>query len=160
VPVDVALAHASTRRAAAALRRHGRRAIVERARRLSQLGRVPGEHVARHRRDLHQRLRELRAASGRRAAEGRELTRTRAVVLQRKTAAATGGEAQARRRALDGLGLALAAHDPRRVLERGYAMVDDGAEGLVTSREQARAAGRVRITFADGSTPARIEDDA
>jgi exodeoxyribonuclease VII large subunit len=159
VRLDVAGAHAAAAGAATALQRHGRRAIVERARRLSHLGRVPGEHVARHRRDLHQRLRELRAASGRRTAEGRDLTRTRGVVLRRKATAAAGADAQARRRALDGFALALRAHDPRRVLERGYAMVDDGAGAVITGVEAARAAGRVRITFADGSAAARIEEE-
>ncbi len=46
---------------------------------------------------------------------------------------------------------ALAAHDPRRVLERGYAMVDDRDGDVVTTAAQAREAGEVRITFADGS---------
>ena len=47
------------------LQRHGRRAIVGRARALSVLSRAPGRHVRRHRERLHQMLRELRASARR-----------------------------------------------------------------------------------------------
>ena len=79
-------------------------------------------------------------------------------MLHRKALAAAGAEADARRRAVESLGLALTAHEPRRVLERGYAMVDDGAGGVVTSAAQAREARDVRVTFADGSVDATIQD--
>ncbi len=158
VPLAVPVEHAALVRHAGALRRHGRAAVVTRARTLARLGRVPGEHVARHRRTLHQKVRELRAAGARRATNERASTAVRAEVLRRKAGAAHGAEAEARRRTLESLGLALAAHDPRGVLERGYAMVDDGAGGLVTTAEQARAAVDVRLTFADASVDARIKD--
>ncbi len=122
------------------------------------MGRVPGEHVARNRRALHQQLRELRATATRRGVRELELTATRAEVLRRKAAAGAGAEADAQRRALEGLGLALAAHDPRRVLDRGYAIVDDREGGLVTSAEQARALRALRVTFSDASVDARIEE--
>ena len=58
------------RRQAKALARHGRGAVTARARALAALARVPGEHVARQRRDLHQALRELARARLRRVARG------------------------------------------------------------------------------------------
>ena len=86
-----------------ALARHGRRAVLERGRSLARMGRVPADHVARHRRSLHQSVRELRAAAGRRVGERREASATRALVLNRKTLAGAGPEAEARRRALESL---------------------------------------------------------
>ncbi len=158
VPRDIRVEQARTLREAVALERHGRRAVVDRARVLARMARVPSDHVARHRRNLHQSLRELRAAAGRRSGERRTATATRALVLHRKALAGAGAEADARRRAVESLGLALTAHEPRRVLERGYAMVDDGAGGVVTSASQAREARDVRVTFADGSVDATIQD--
>jgi exodeoxyribonuclease VII large subunit len=45
------------------------------------------------------------------------------------------------------------------VVERGYAVVDDGAGNVVTSAEAARAAGAVRLFFADAAVPATITED-
>jgi len=158
VPLDVEAARTRTRTFATRLAWHGRRAVVERARQLARMGRVPGEHVARNRRALHQQLRELRAAATRRGVREREITATRAEVLRRKASAGAGAEADAQRRALEGLGLALEAHDPRRVLDRGYAIVDDREGGLVTSAARARELGALRVTFADASVDARIDE--
>ena len=64
------------------------------------LARAPAEHVARHRRDLHQRLRELRASAARGAlARERALTRTRALVLRRKARRGAPATEAAERRA-------------------------------------------------------------
>lgn len=53
----------------------------------------------------------------------------------------------------------LAALDPRRVLERGYALVTDGASGqLVTRREQLRLKQPLGVTFADGSARVRVTE--
>ena len=158
VPLDVQASRTRTRTFATRLAWHGRRAVVERARQLARMGRVPGEHVARNRRALHQQLRELRAAATRRGVREREITATRAEVLRRKASAGAGAEADSQRRALEGLGLALEAHDPRRVLDRGYAIVDDREGGLVTSAARARELGALRVTFADASVDARIEE--
>ena len=89
----------------------------------------------------------MRAAGRRRLAEEVQVTDRRLLVLRRKaeTAAravqrqrdpsrqrarelARAAPAALARRAkqLDALSLALAAHDPERVLERGYALVEDG----------------------------------
>jgi exodeoxyribonuclease VII large subunit len=158
VPLDIAGERRLALARATHLARHGRRAVVTRAQRLATLARVPGEQVRRQRRRLHQQLRELRASASRRAATERERTVTRAEVLRRKATATAGADAAERRRGLDGLALALTAHDPRRVLERGYAMVDDGDGELIGTAARARDAGRVRITFADASVPATIEE--
>ena len=47
----------------------------------------------------------------------------------------------------------------RRVLARGYAIVDDGRGDLVATAERAREVRDVRVTFADASVAARIEDE-
>ena len=158
VPIDVAGAIEELRREAKALARHGRGAVTARARALAALARVPGEHVARQRRNLHQALRELRASAVRRYADERTVTLTRAEVLRRKWSAAAGPEAVERRARLEGLTLALTAHAPQRVLERGYAMVEDADGELVTSAAEARRQRDVRIRFADASVDARVEE--
>jgi exodeoxyribonuclease VII large subunit len=104
-------------------------------------------------------LREIRASATRRARDERGATAARATALARRGAAAAGPELAARRTALDGFRLALAAHDPDRVVERGYAVVDDRRGNVVTSAAAARAAGEVRLRFADAAVDATIERD-
>ncbi len=158
VPLDLVAEHERLRRGARRLAQHGRAAIVQRARRLAGLARVPGEHIARRRRELHQMLRELRASATRRRDDELVLARTHTEVLRRKAYAAAGAEALARRRTVQSLALALEAHDPRRVIERGYAMVEDRDGALVTSAARARQVRDLRITFGDASVDARIEE--
>ena len=105
VPTHPLEARQALARRAARLRGHGRRAVVGRARHLAALSRAPAEAIARHRTALHQRLRELRAASRRRVVEDRERIARRALVLSRKAGAAAGPEDRARR---------AAARQPRR----------------------------------------------
>jgi exodeoxyribonuclease VII large subunit len=157
----------------------GRRAVLERARRLGALSRAPGQHVARQRAWLHQKLRELRASGGRRLDARSERTDRHLLVVSRKAEAtrrdheragaalrtAPGDLSRAmdaslarRRRDLDRLRATLAAHDPERNLERGYALVEDSDGELVTSARAARAAGRVSVRFHDDRVDARIED--
>jgi exodeoxyribonuclease VII large subunit len=157
---DRALAgRAAVSSAAAALGRHARRAVITRARELAALSRAPGEHVARQRRALHQALRELRASATRRFAAEGLATRRRAEALQRRAAAAGGPDAAGRRAAIESLALALAAHDPERVVERGYAVVDDRAGNVITSSEAARRAGGVRLFFADAAVDATVSEE-
>jgi exodeoxyribonuclease VII large subunit len=159
VPLHCTQARADVARGARALARHGRQAILGRARTLAQLSRAPAEHVARHRGRLHQWLREIRAA-GRRGCDTRRADiRTRAVVLERKAGAAGGPDAEARRARLDSLAAAIAAHDPQRVIARGYAMVEDRAGDLVTTAAAARAAKDVRLRFSDADVDATISED-
>jgi exodeoxyribonuclease VII large subunit len=159
VPLHCAEARTSVARCAAALQRHGRHAVVVRARALAQLSRAPAEHVARHRARLHQWLREIRAAGRRGCERRRRDIRTRAMVVDRKVGAARGPEAEARRKRLDSLAAAIAAHDPQRVVARGYAMVEDRAGDVITTAAAARAARDVRLRFSDADVDATIREE-
>jgi exodeoxyribonuclease VII large subunit len=186
VPVDCAAERVALAGTAERLHRHGRRAVLERARTLARLSRAPGHHVARHRSRLHQLLRELRATSRRAVAGGERDTRARAVALERKRAAAAtrldaaptrahaaalvraaarvdtaptrahalalgrAAALDARRRDLTRLTATLAAHDPQRTLERGYALVEDSSGEPVTSAAAARELAALTIRFQDG----------
>jgi exodeoxyribonuclease VII large subunit len=158
VPLHCGEARERLLRRAHSLRGHGRRAVVDRARMLAHASRAPAMHVARHRAQLHQKLRELRASARRRLAEERDATSVRLTVLCRKAAAGAGPSITARRAALEGLAAALAAHDPERTLRRGYAIVDDGAGGVVTSADDAVRVGGVRVFFSDGPVRARVTE--
>jgi exodeoxyribonuclease VII large subunit len=51
---------------------------------------------------------------------------------------------------LEGLGRLLDSLDPRALLSRGYAMVRDAEEAIVTTAARAQSAGHLRLQFADG----------
>jgi exodeoxyribonuclease VII large subunit len=159
VPLDCAQARRSLAACAAALARHGRRAVIERARTLAALSRAPAEHVARHRARLHQSLRELRASARRGVTQRRDLARTHALVLGRKASSTAVSARSDHGRKLDALALALAAHDPDRTLARGYALVEDRDGELVTSAQAAREAGDLAVRFHDAAVRARVEDE-
>ena len=160
LPVDCGAAREQLHGLAARLERQGRRAIVERARTLARLSRAPADHVARHRTRLHQQLRELRA-SARRGVAGEQHRvvagggRDRAQGLGRSSASHAARPA----RELDRLRLALAAHDPQRTLERGYALVEDGSGEPVTNAAAARRQQRLTLRMADGALPVRPESE-
>ncbi len=178
VPLHCGEARVALAASASRLRAEGRRAVVGRARALAAMTRAPAEHVARHRRALRQQLRELRASGRRRVAEERVLAARRLLVASRKASSAALAHARGeaalheaaaglrraapaglgrRRQDLERLRLALAAHDPERTLERGYALVEDAGGALVTSAGTARAAGRLGLRFHDGRVPVRAE---
>ena len=100
VGVDCAAAADRLRHAARRLDACGRAAVVRRARELGTLSRAPRDHIDRHRRDLHQRARELRA-TGRRdvGAKVDWQERVAGVVLARKRDAAAAAVGCASRRA-------------------------------------------------------------
>jgi exodeoxyribonuclease VII large subunit len=159
VPVDCRAARSELTARAHRLQRHGRRAVVERARSLGVLSRAPAQHVLRHRRHLHQLVRELRASARRAGEDGRALARVHVLVLSRSAERARASQAADRRRSLERLSLALAAHDPARTLARGYALVEDGASGEpLGSAEAARAAGELALRFHDGTLAARVSE--
>jgi exodeoxyribonuclease VII large subunit len=158
VGMDCTRARADLARVAARLDAQARRAVLGRARHLAALSRAPAEHIARHRARLHQLLRELRAIGRRRGAEETIRVRRRLVVLERNLARASGAGQAGRVRDLERLSLALAAHDPERTLQRGYALVEDDAGELLTSAAETRAAGRAALRFHDGRVRARIEE--
>ena len=159
VGVDCVQARAELRMAAQRLHRHGRRAVLERARTLAALSRAPTEQLERQRTRLHQQLREIRAGARRRVEGERRLTGRRAIVLERKTQAAIGDCRRRRPRELERLALALAAHDPQRTLERGYALVQSPSGEPLSSAARVREQARVRLRFADGDLGARIEEE-
>jgi exodeoxyribonuclease VII large subunit len=144
--------------AAGRLRDHGRRAVLTRARLLAGLSRAPAAHLDRERTRLHQALREIRAGSRRRAEDERAVTRRRALVIARKADAALLDCRQRRPRELERLALGLAAHDPQRTLERGYALVESPAGEPMTTASRAREAQELRVRFADGSLSARVRE--
>jgi exodeoxyribonuclease VII large subunit len=159
VPVDCTAARTDVNAAARRLHTHSRRAITERARTLERLAAAPGHHVARQRHQLHQLLRELRASARRGVAKRGERAGVHAKVLSRATERAHTSERAARRRELDRLALALAAHDPERTLARGYALVEDRAGGALGSAAAAREARDVCLRFHDGDLPATVTDE-
>jgi exodeoxyribonuclease VII large subunit len=61
---------------------------------------------------------------------------------------------------LEGLGRLLASLDPRALLSRGYAMVRGEGGAIVTTAGKARAAGHLRLQFADGEVSVAVTDDA
>jgi exodeoxyribonuclease VII large subunit len=159
VPIDVNAARRTTAGHAKRLHAHSRRAVLTRARELAQLSRAPAEHVARNRRRLHQLLRELRATARRATASGREQARVNLLVLSRSAARAQSSDTARRRTELERLALALAAHDPGRTLERGYALVEDRDGEPLTGADAARTARQLNIRFHDGRVPARVADE-
>jgi exodeoxyribonuclease VII large subunit len=139
VAVDVTQARASTLEAARRLDACGRRAVVGRARHLVALSRAPNQHIARQRLWLHQKTRELRAASGRQLAIRAERTDRHRLVVERKAEAAK--------------------HEPQQMLERGYALVEDRAGELVTGADAARRLRELTIRFHDARVRARVDDN-
>jgi exodeoxyribonuclease VII large subunit len=157
VPIDCRAARADVAACARRLHGHGRRAILDRARTLAHLSRAPGHHVRRHRRHLHQLLRELRASAKRKGTSGRELAGVHLLVLTRGAGRAGGSGAANRRRELERLMLALAAHDPQRTLARGYALVQDRAGEPLASAAAASATAELRLRFHDGSLDVTVD---
>jgi exodeoxyribonuclease VII large subunit len=151
-------AQAELPRAAARLRENGRRAVLTRARLLASLSRAPGAHLERQRARLHQQLREVRAGSRRRLEQERAISTRRALVLERKADASRLDCRERRPRELAQLALALAAHDPQRTLERGYAVVESTGGAPLTSAAAARQAQELRLRFADGSLRAQVNE--
>jgi exodeoxyribonuclease VII large subunit len=158
VQIDCRAARADLAALAGRLSRHGRRAIVDRARALSQLSRAPRQHVTRHRRQLHQLVRELRASARRACDRGQARVDTHLLVLHRTAQRAQGSDAVKRRRELERLALALAAHDPQRTLARGYALVEDRAGEPLGSAAAARDAGELRLRFHDDAIDATVTE--
>jgi exodeoxyribonuclease VII large subunit len=163
---------------AARLERQGRRAVVDRARTLARVSRAPADHVARHRTRLHQLARELRAGTHRGLADRGRAVHAQAGALDRRARAAVHGagrgaqrtradavalerarrSASARRAAdLERLALALAAHEPQRTLERGYALVEAPDGEPLTSAGAARRHARLVLRLADGALGVRPE---
>ena len=76
-------------------------------------------------------------------------------MLERKARAAAGAERVQRGRDLERLALALAAHEPQRTLERGYALVEDPSGEPVTSAAAAREHAELTVRLQDGTVSVR-----
>ena len=143
---------------------------------LARLSRAPAHHVERHRTRLHQILRELRAASRRAVAAGERANLSHAVALSRRSLAASAAGSRAalrarsdaaalertsaaalerRRRDLDRILGTLAAHDPQRTLERGYALLEDPSGEPVTTAALAGALAALTVRLHDGRVVVR-----
>jgi exodeoxyribonuclease VII large subunit len=176
VPVDCAAARDALHGLGARLERQGRRAILVRARDLARLSRAPADHVARHRGRLHQHTRELRASARRVLGEQQRRTgerlrtvdrRARATALQAGRGASraqadgvalerSGAAALARRRRdLARLAEVLAAHDPQRTLDRGYALVEGPGGAPITSAAAAGEHAALSLRMHDGRVEVR-----
>ena len=125
---------------------------------------------------LHQQLREMRASAGRGLDARHRAAVVAATVLARRTDSTEGMVDRSARRSLDAArdvqraslaatarrlsaleahAATLAAHDPQRTLERGYALVS-GADGSpVTSADEARTLEEMTVRFHDGTLPVR-----
>ncbi len=158
VGVDCARARTELVAATSRMREVARRAVLTRARTLTTLSRAPSAHVERQRARLHQRLREVRAGSRRRMQTERELARRRAIVLERKSASTVRDCRTRRPQELQRLALALAGHDPQRTLERGYALAESPTGKPIATATAARAAGAIKLRFADDTVPAQITE--
>jgi exodeoxyribonuclease VII large subunit len=156
VGVDCVRARTEQVATAARLREHCRRAVLSRARLLATLSRAPAAHLERQRTRLHQQLREIRAGARRRVQAERGVTERRALVLRRKADSSLLDCRRRRPGELERLALTLAAHDPQRTLERGYALVQSTDGEPVLTAASARARETVRLRFADDVVPARI----
>ena len=180
VRVDVAAQHRRLAADSARLAGRGREAGRGRARRLAAVARALGHHTDSQLRRLHQQIREIRASASRAIARGTRDGSRRALVLARKQraalhaadAAGTGiaaraaalerhGRAASSGRAADLRRIAqtLAAHEPERVLERGYAIVSDSGGDVVTSAAAARRQQRLRVRFSDDDVLTEVIDD-
>jgi exodeoxyribonuclease VII large subunit len=132
--------------------------------------------VARHRGRLHQHTRELRASARRLLGEQERRTGERLRAIDRRAQATAGraarGESRAhddaatlvrsgeaalarRRRDLERLAGVLAAHDPQRTLERGYALVEDAGGEPVTSAAAAAEREALSLRMHDGRVEVR-----
>jgi exodeoxyribonuclease VII large subunit len=150
------LPRASLPVAASRLGEHGRRAVLSRARLLATLSHAPADHLTRQRTRLHQQLRETRAGSRRRLQTERGLTERRALVLQRKVQSSLQDCLRRHPNELNQLALTLAANDPQRTLERGYALVQSPSGEPISTAALARETADVRLRFADATVPAQV----
>src|SRR4051812_9258781 len=158
----------------------GRLAVLRRARELAAHSRAPRAQLDRHLAHLHQKAREMRAAS-RRGIDLRRSWQRRiaATVLDRKLTAAQGSAArerialagrvadldraarvlaERRAQALKVSGSALDTHDPQRTLERGYAVVATHDGDPLAGADALRAAGAFQVLMADGAVAAHVDE--
>ena len=144
IRVDVAAERRRLRAAAApALARHGADAARLRARRLAGFARALGHHTDGQRRDLHQKIREIRASARRAIEAGTSESARRALVLGRKRDAALHGAAESRRELRGQAALARSPSGARR-RRSGCKALERLARHARGPRSRARARARLR----------------
>ncbi|MDP9385632.1 MAG: hypothetical protein M3P50_10460, partial [Actinomycetota bacterium] len=110
-------------------------------------------HVGRHRARLHQQTRELRASTRRILGDERARAQVRLQTVARRADASA--LAARRGQDLDRLARLLAAHDPQRTLERGYALIESPAGEPVTSAAAAGEHDALVVRLHDGRVEVR-----
>ncbi|MGI8728205.1 MAG: exodeoxyribonuclease VII large subunit [Solirubrobacterales bacterium] len=179
VEVDVRRERAGLAAASSGLRRAGALALSSRVRGVRSSAQALGRHAGAERNRLRQLLREIRAAATRGGTVRRERLARFGLVLERR-AGATAGELGVQRRRVARAGTAieraggggigrrrteikrlaatLEAHDPDRVLERGYAIVSSADEDrVVVSAERARRIARLRVRWSDDHVEVEVK---
>jgi exodeoxyribonuclease VII large subunit len=112
----------------------------------------PSDVLARQRRLLDLLAQRAAAAPGRRV----ELQRQRLDHLMQRQLRARDDTLRRQAVRLDALQARLQALDPQHVLARGYAWLDDGRGGAITSVQALQPGGEVRAVLADGSADLRV----
>ncbi|WP_394477200.1 exodeoxyribonuclease VII large subunit [Roseateles sp. LYH14W] len=112
----------------------------------------PSDALARQRRLLDLLAQRAAAAPGRRV----ELQRQRLAHLAPRPARALAETLRRQTTRLDALQARLQALDPQHVLARGYAWLDDGQGGAITSVQALQASTEVRAVLADGSADMQV----
>jgi exodeoxyribonuclease VII large subunit len=180
VEVDCGAAREWLARSAAQLSSRARAGVLQRARALASYSRAPRERVAAQQRELHQKARELRAASRRGLALRADYQyRIAAMVMDRKRQAALASASagrtslasraaaldrasealeRRRRQALAAHAASIRAHDPERTLERGYAIALGPDGEPLGSAAALRDAQDFELRMADGSVPASVRE--
>ena len=181
IGVDVAEERRRVISRGSSLARHAEATPRARAGRLAGFARALAQHTDAERRRLHQAIREIRASARRAIEAGAGESARRALVLGRKRDAALHAAAGSRRelralaaalerrretaaterrRSLERLARTLEAHDPERVMERGYAIVSaEGGGEVVTSADDARRERRLRVRFSDDDVGVEVRGD-
>ena len=112
----------------------------------------PSDALARQRRLLELLAQRAAAAPGRRV----ELQRQRLAHLAPRPARAMAETLRRQAVRLDALQARLQALDPQHVLARGYAWLDDGKGGAITSVQALQTGAEVRAVLADGSADMQV----
>ena len=181
VEVDCDAAREWLARSASRMEARARAGLLQRARALAGYSRAPRERVTSQKRELHQKARELRAASRRGLAARVDYhARIASVVIARKKdaaalsvaagrasvsarAAALSRAAEAlerrRRQALAAHAAAMRAHDPERTLERGYAIALGPDGEPLASAAAVRDQQDFELRMADGTLPVRVREE-
>jgi len=180
IPLDCRTEREAVARRAGRVAAAGPAAVRHHARPLAALAAGPSRALRQQRGVLNQRTREIAAAARRglilrsgeldrsrgshllpaatRAARLADTALAANAVLPGRLSAAAMRAFTVRRRNLEASRVAMRAHDPQRVLERGYARVEDRAGDPVVDPAAARRAARLKVIFAGGPVEVTVSD--